>query len=261
MINAPLDELVTRARAGDADAFTAIYDQYRGDIYSLAYRLMADADDAHDMTQDTFASAHQAIGRTAEELNISAWLHRIATNKCLDVLRRRQRLRWLPWEGPKHDHLLLGPRADDPEDATISHETRVAVLRALQAMTPRHRRALILREFDGLDCTEIGEVMGLSRSAVKSMLFRAREEFRRRWNGDAPPPRAPKPVRVRVVSPFYWTDAAIAELWRRTAAGQSDAEISQAMGKSEGAIQNKRQWLRQSERARPIPREEAMVGD
>jgi RNA polymerase sigma-70 factor (ECF subfamily) len=260
-MNAPLDELVTRARAGDADAFTAIYDQYQGDIYSLAYRMMADADDAHDMTQDTFASAHQAIARTAEELNVSAWLHRIATNKCLDVLRRRQRLRFFPWEGPKHDHLLVSPRADDPEAAAITHETRVAVVRALNAMTPRHRRALILREFDGLDCTEIGAEMGLSRSAVKSMLFRARDEFRRRWAGAAPPPRAPKHVRVRVVSPFYWTDAAVAELRRRTAAGQSDAEISTAMGKSEGAIQNKRQRLRQSERVRPLPLEEAMASD
>jgi hypothetical protein len=64
-----------------------------------------------------------------------------------------------------------------------------------------------------------------------------------------------------VVSPFYWTDAAVAELRRRTAAGQSDAEISTAMGKSEGAIQNKRQRLRQSERVRPLPLEEAMASD
>jgi RNA polymerase sigma-70 factor, ECF subfamily len=172
---------VARARDGDQAAFEAIVQRYERQIYSFIYRMMGDADDAYDLTQDCFVKAYRALGKTSEDLNLSAWLHRIASNACLDILRRRQRLRWLPWEAPKHDHLLLGAPADEPERAALSRETRVAVQRVLDRMTPRHRLALILREYEGLSCAEIGQVMELSRSAVKSMLFRAREEFRRHW--------------------------------------------------------------------------------
>jgi RNA polymerase sigma-70 factor (ECF subfamily) len=170
---------VERAKLGDQAAFEAIFQRYERQIYSFIYRMMGDADDAYDLTQDCFVKAYRALGRTSDDLNVSAWLHRIASNACLDVLRRRQRLRWLPWEGPKHDHLLVSTPIDDPERSAISQETRVTVQRVLTRMSHRHRLALILREYEGLSCEEIGEVMGLSRSAVKSMLFRAREEFRR----------------------------------------------------------------------------------
>src|SRR5262245_41830708 len=88
--------------------------------------------------------------------------------------RRRQRLRWLPWNEAKHDHLRPCGPADEPERATIGQETRVAVQRALARMSHRHRLGLILREYEGLSCAEIAEVMGLSRSAAKSLLYRAR---------------------------------------------------------------------------------------
>jgi RNA polymerase sigma-70 factor (ECF subfamily) len=115
---------------------------------------------------------------TRDGTNLSAWLHRIAANACLDVLRRRQRLRWLPWDGPKHDHLLWSDPADDPERAAVGAEARAAVRRALAGVSPRHQRALTLRAYDGLSCAEIGAAMGLSRAAVKSLLFRACLELR-----------------------------------------------------------------------------------
>lgn len=174
------DELawVERAKRGDQAAFEAIFQRYERQLYSFIYRMMGDTDDAYDLTQETFVKAYRALGRTNADLNISAWLHRIASNACLDVLRRRQRLRFLPWDGPMHDHLLLGSPLDDPERSALSQETRLTVQRVLDAMSPRHRQALVLREYEGMGCQEIGEVMGLGRSAVKSMLFRAREEFR-----------------------------------------------------------------------------------
>jgi RNA polymerase sigma-70 factor (ECF subfamily) len=183
---------VERAKAGDKAAFEAIFQRYERQIYSFIYRMMGDADDAYDLTQDCFVKAYRALSGTSDDLNVSAWLHRIASNACLDVLRRRQRLRWLPWEGPKHDHLLISTPIDDPERAAISQETRVTVQRVLDKMSHRHRLALILREYEGLSCEEIGEVMNLSRSAVKSMLFRAREEFRRVYGAME---KAPLPAR------------------------------------------------------------------
>ena len=103
---------VERARRGDADAFEALVRRYERQIYSFTYRMLGDADDAADLTQESFVKAYRALPRARPDTNVSAWLHRIAANACLDVLRRRQRLRWLPWNGARHDHLLLGGPAD-----------------------------------------------------------------------------------------------------------------------------------------------------
>lgn len=173
------DAWVSRAREGDQAAFEAIFQRYERQIYSFTYRMMGDADDAYDLTQDCFIKAYRNLEKTNGDLNVSAWLHRIASNACLDVLRRRKRIRWLPWDNEKHENLLLSHTTDDPELTAVATEIRQDVQIILDKMTPRNRLALLLREFEGLSTEEIGEVMGLSRSAVKSVLFRAREEFRK----------------------------------------------------------------------------------
>lgn len=177
----PVDEAtwVNRAKEGDQAAFEAIFQHYERQIYGFIYRMMGNPDDANDLTQECFIRAYRALPQTSNDLNVSAWLHRIASNACLDVLRRRKRIRWLPWESHKHEPLLHGRALDDPERNAISNETQVIVQRVLAQMSPRNRMALILREYEGMSCEDIGEIMGLSRSAVKSVLFRGREEFRR----------------------------------------------------------------------------------
>jgi RNA polymerase sigma-70 factor, ECF subfamily len=173
------DVWVSRAKTGDAAAFEAIVQRYERQIYNFVYRMMGNADDAYDLTQDCFVRAYKNLGNTTPDLNISAWLHRIASNACLDVLRRRQRIRWLPWDPIKHDHMLEAHASDDPMRTSEARETSHAVQGVLDQMSPRNRLALVLREYEGLSCEEIGDVMGLSRSAVKSILFRGREEFRK----------------------------------------------------------------------------------
>lgn len=173
------DVWVSRAKAGDQAAFEAIVQRYERQIYNFVYRMMGDADDAYDLTQDCFVRAYRSLGNTNAELNVSAWLHRIASNACLDVLRRRKRIRWLPWDNTKHEHLLEDEGVDDPERNVVARETTSAVQATLNKMTPRNRAALVLREYEGLSCEEIGDILGMSRSAVKSVLFRGREEFRK----------------------------------------------------------------------------------
>lgn len=178
---AAVDESVwiSRAKSGDQEAFEAIFQLYERQIYGFIYRMMGNAEDANDLTQECFVRAYKALSQTTEDLNISAWLHRIASNACLDVLRRRQRIRWLPWESHKHEQLLHGKPLDEPESNALRNETQMTVQQVISQMSPRNRMALILREYEGMSCEEIGQVMGLSRSAVKSILFRGREEFRR----------------------------------------------------------------------------------
>jgi RNA polymerase sigma-70 factor (ECF subfamily) len=169
---------VVRAREGDAAAFEAIYNRYERRLYAFTYRLMGNAEDAYDLTQDTFVKAYQALPRTAPDLNLSAWLHRIASNACMDVLRRRKLIRWLPWETFDTNPAIEPTASDDPEGEYNQAETSEEVQVILNKLSAKHRMALVLKEFQGMSGDEIGQVMGLTRSAVKSLLFRAREEFR-----------------------------------------------------------------------------------
>jgi RNA polymerase sigma-70 factor (ECF subfamily) len=177
-VTADEDLLVSQAKAGSQEAFEALVVRYERQIYAFTYRMMGNPDDAFDLTQECFIRAYKNLGRTNAELNVSAWLHRIASNACLDVLRRRKRIRWLPWDAGKHEPMLGSHPGDDPERVALAGENTSDVQLVLGAMSPRNRQALILREYEGMSTQEIGEVMGLSRSAVKSVLFRAREEFR-----------------------------------------------------------------------------------
>jgi RNA polymerase sigma-70 factor, ECF subfamily len=171
---------VSRAREGDTAAFEAIYNRYERRIYAFVYRLMGNAEDAYDLTQDTFVKAYMALPRISgdADLNLSAWLHRIASNACMDVLRRRKLIRWLPWETFDTNPALEPAADDDPVGEYNQVETTGEVQAILTKLTPKHRMALMLKEYQGMSCDEIGEVMGASRSAIKSLLFRAREEFR-----------------------------------------------------------------------------------
>lgn len=178
------DVLVNLAKAGDHAAFGELVERYQRQIYVFTFRMMGNADDAADLTQECFVRAFRSLARTNNELNVSAWLHRIASNACLDVLRRKQRIRWLRWDNAKHERLLDSHPTDNPERVALAVENTSDVQLILDRLSDRNRLALILREYEGLSTHEIGEVMGLSRSAVKSVLFRAREEFRRLYTAE-----------------------------------------------------------------------------
>jgi len=169
---------VERARAGDHTAFEAIFGRYQHPIYNYILRIMGNAEEAYDLTQDTFVRAYVALPKTSPDLNLTPWLFRIATNLCRDQLRRRKIIRWQPIDA------LLGlfqwedPSSYTPEREAVRKEESHRVQQVLNRLSADHRLCLVLKEYHGMSCDEIGEVMGKSRSAVKSLLFRAREEFR-----------------------------------------------------------------------------------
>ncbi len=180
------DELhcIARAKAGDEEAFTLLYQKYERPIYQFIYRMVGNADDASDLTQECFIRAYKALSQTTDDLNIGGWLRRIAANLCLDALRRRSRFHWLRLDhlNPWQSHSLRSTVSPDPERALLQAETQDSVERVLSRLQPRHRAVLILREYEGYSIDEIAELLGTSRSAVKSLLFRAREEFRRLYH-------------------------------------------------------------------------------
>jgi RNA polymerase sigma-70 factor (ECF subfamily) len=172
---------IEQARMGNVTAFEALLRQYERPLYGYIYHLMSgNADDAADLSQETFIKVYRALERIPADVNFPAWLYRVARNCCLDEMRRRRRARWTVWDGAQGaaivDHIGGGV---DPERVALDREGNSAVKAILARMSCRNREALILREYEGMSCEEIGAVMGISRKAVKSMLFRARDEFRR----------------------------------------------------------------------------------
>jgi RNA polymerase sigma-70 factor (ECF subfamily) len=170
--------LITRARAGDHAAFETIFNQYHTQIYNYICRTMGSTEDAYDMTQDTFLKAYLALPRTSEDLKVGAWLYRIATNRCLDELRHRKLVKWQPWEAFISAFHPSQIAKDSPERDCIHTENAEEVQLILEKMHPKYRMCLILREYQDLSYDEIAEVLNTTRAAVKSLLFRAREEFR-----------------------------------------------------------------------------------
>lgn len=170
--------VVARAQAGDHIAFEAIYNQYQIPIYNYVYRLMGNAEDAFDLTQDTFLKAYQALPRTSHDLRVGAWLYRIATNVCLDQLRHRKLIKWQPWEAFIAVFHPAQVGRDNPEGDVLDKENQEEVQLVLDRLHPKYRMCLILREYQDLSYDEIAEVLHTTRAAVKSLLFRAREEFR-----------------------------------------------------------------------------------
>ena len=146
-------------------------DHYRS-IFVYLCRLIGDQRQAEDLTQDTFVKAYRAIGRLSADANVKAWLYRIATNTALDCLRRRRLISWLPlFDNDCHP-------AVETSFAESSLEG-VAVHQALRQLPPRYCVPLLLYACHGLSTQEIAEILQISRGAVKTRLFRAREKFRR----------------------------------------------------------------------------------
>ncbi|MEZ4520494.1 MAG: RNA polymerase sigma factor [Thermomicrobiales bacterium] len=168
-----------------AGGFEGIYDEYHGRIFGLAYRMMGSVDEALDVTQDAFISAYLNLDKLTpkrcpdgpSDIHLSAWLHRIAANKCIDALRKRRRQVFIDWD--VYESTASSPaEAGQPEVHALGQERTEEVQRVLNRMTPNYRLVLLLQEYQEMSIREIAQTVDRSESAVKSMLFRAREQFR-----------------------------------------------------------------------------------
>jgi RNA polymerase sigma-70 factor (ECF subfamily) len=164
-------------------AFAAVFADYRDGLYSYVLRMMGNPDDAYDLTLSAFEKAFRAFPKLPPDANVKAWLFRIATNTCLDELRRRKVVRWQPLESFTRVFHPKQVARDNPERETIRKEQKALLREALGKLPEKQRAALLLREGQGLSCEQIGQVLGISQNAAKVLLFRAREQLRRDYLG------------------------------------------------------------------------------
>jgi RNA polymerase sigma-70 factor (ECF subfamily) len=166
-----LHGVVERVRTGDVGAFALIYEEYASRIHSHAYRLLGNRHDADDVTQETFLRAFRSISRLADEERIGSWLFAIASNICLDTLRRRRIISWLPLTKGHED--IADPRGD--LSGTVAESELVR--QALAKLSLKDALCLVLRDVEGFSCQEIGEITGFSQPSIWTRLSRARTKF------------------------------------------------------------------------------------
>lgn len=146
-------------------------------IFGMIYRIVGNADDAQDLTQEVFIKALQKEGQLRDSEKAGRWLGRIATNAAIDFLRRRGRYAFAPVEEAPEP--LTAPEAEDPERRLLAWERQSYLSDGLRLLTERERLALILRDVEGLPAVEVARRLGCSKATVRSHIAKARVKFRR----------------------------------------------------------------------------------
>jgi RNA polymerase sigma-70 factor (ECF subfamily) len=171
----PDAELIARHLAGDQGAFDEIVVRYERRVWAICLRMCGDVEDARDASQDAFITTLRSLGTFRGEAQLSTWLHRVAVNASLDVIRRRARRR------TEHLDDTIERASDAPgpdEEAERAHRA-AEVRRALARLAPDHRAVVVLHDLQGLPYPEVAEVLDVPVGTVKSRLHRARLELAR----------------------------------------------------------------------------------
>ena len=171
---------VARARAGDADAFRALVQQHSRAIFRVAYRMTGNEHDADDVVQETFLRAYRQMGGFEERANFGTWVHRIAVNCSLDLLRARTRHSRHRVIDDEDGEMTREIQSGDPQPdrLLLSAELRDHVLSALDRLSGNERTAFVLRHFEGMPVEEIGRTLGIQVNAAKHTIFRAVRKLR-----------------------------------------------------------------------------------
>jgi RNA polymerase sigma-70 factor (ECF subfamily) len=172
---------VALARDGDSEAFRALVERHSRAVYRLAHRMTGSVQDAEDVVQDTFLKAYRQLSRFESRANFSTWLHRIAVNCSIDLIRSR------PHREAGHDPSDLdqfgadadaGLRQVSPERLMLSSEVQDRVNAAMASLSRMERAAFVLRHFEGQSIDEISRALGLKTNATKHSVFRAVRKMR-----------------------------------------------------------------------------------
>lgn len=174
-------QIVRRVLEGDVNAFEDLVTEHEKGVYAIAQRMMGNAEDAADMTQETFIKAYNSLSSFRGDSKFSVWLYRIATNVCLDFLRSRSRKPTVSLSVEDDDgeetQMDIADESQSPEQLLERGLTRDAVRRGLKSLSPEYRQILLLREIQGLSYEEIAEALALEVGTVKSRIFRARKRL------------------------------------------------------------------------------------
>ena len=193
-------EFVQRAQKGDQEAFGKLVSLYEKKVYALTLRMCKNPDDAVEAAQEAFLAAWQGLKFFRGESSFSTWLYRLASNACVDLLRREQRHKAAAGPSLNDGEVYIDIADDAPSPQTMAErsELREQIEQGLRSLTPEHRQVLILREMHQLSYDEIAAVLELDTGTVKSRISRARKQLRNFLlrSGNFSPPQPSKDMKT-----------------------------------------------------------------
>ncbi len=184
-------ELITNAAGGDDSAFEQLVKIYEKRVYTIAFRMTGNPDDAFDISQEAFLRVYRSIGSFKGDSKFSTWLYRIVSNLCIDYSRKSKKISTVPLvvtRDEDEDEVDIPDTRFDPDKELDRRELARNIEQALSKLSNEHREILLLREIEGLSYEEISEVTALEAGTVKSRIFRARQKLREALirNGNIP---------------------------------------------------------------------------
>ena len=175
---------VKKAASGDADAFEQLVLKYQTPIYNLCFRMVGNAEDAADLTQESFLKAWNHLHSFHYEAAFSTWLYRLASNTCLDFLRSMKRHPQISLTVEDNDGeeatLDIPDLSPSPEEALLCAEEKALLAQAMQELEPEQRQILTLRVVNEISYADIADVLRIREGTVKSRLSRARDALRKK---------------------------------------------------------------------------------
>ncbi|WP_442602760.1 RNA polymerase sigma factor SigW [Paenibacillus sp. KN14-4R] len=176
--------LAKLARSGDRLAFAELVDLYKDKIYHLAYRMLGNKQEAEDAVQETFLRLYTNLHRYDETQKFSTWIFRIATNLCIDRLRKRKPVYSLDADmdgGEGNDFYAMMPSNEEtPEKQVIVSETQQLIRKAIETMPEKYKSIVILRYLQDMSLQEISDVLDMPVTTIKTRLHRGRDYLRKK---------------------------------------------------------------------------------
>ncbi|MTI81906.1 MAG: sigma-70 family RNA polymerase sigma factor [Firmicutes bacterium] len=186
MINLPVTDelLVKKAQQGNLVAYGELVERYQHHVYSLGYKLLKSPHEAQDAAQEIFIRTHKALPTFKGQSKFSTWLYRIATNHCLDTLRRNQREqnKNVDWNN-NNNQISTSDAGSQPEEALLNKEKQQAVKRSLDALPDKYRLPLILHHYQELSYRQTAEVLEIGEAAVATRIHRAKQMLKEKLSG------------------------------------------------------------------------------
>ena len=175
-------DLVRQTLCGNTAAYNGLVLRYQRQVYSLAFRMLGNAEDAGDLVQDTFLRAYNALASFRQDASFLTWLYKIASNLCIDHLRSRKAKGALSLDVELEEgrEPAADARSSAPEDRAIREAVNEVLHQAILNLPEKYRLVVVMRHLQDMSVEEIGRVLELPTGTVKTHLFRAREMLRGR---------------------------------------------------------------------------------
>jgi len=174
-------QLIEAFRRGEEKAFDEIVRRYQRQVANIIYLTLGSREEVDDLSQEVFVRVYRSLERFEFDSSLYSWIYRIAVNLCIDEIRKKRIRKLIPLEFITEKKLEREKRTKETAtgaDELLLKEKKEVIRRALERLSPIHRTVILLREYQDLSYGEIAKTLGISPQAVKSRIFRAREELR-----------------------------------------------------------------------------------